>query len=74
VGGHALQFSNGGAVPDVLGYIEAGVTAEARLLVDGRGQTVAGREEGFFLGGSLFDQVTPQISIYPTFPAICWLN
>ncbi|WP_433771429.1 CoA-acylating methylmalonate-semialdehyde dehydrogenase [Pseudomonas putida] len=48
----------------VLGYIEAGVTAGANLLVDGRGQTVAGHEEGFFLGGSLFDHVTSQMSIY----------
>jgi malonate-semialdehyde dehydrogenase (acetylating)/methylmalonate-semialdehyde dehydrogenase len=48
----------------VLGYIDAGLTAGARLVVDGRGQTVAGREEGFFLGGSLFDDVTPEMSIY----------
>jgi malonate-semialdehyde dehydrogenase (acetylating)/methylmalonate-semialdehyde dehydrogenase len=48
----------------VLRYIDAGLTAGARLVVDGRGQTVAGREEGFFLGGSLFDDVTPEMSIY----------
>ncbi|MDB6145822.1 MAG: methylmalonate-semialdehyde dehydrogenase [Pseudomonas sp.] len=48
----------------VLGYIDAGVTAGARLVVDGRGHTVAGREEGFFLSGSLFDDVTPEMSIY----------
>jgi malonate-semialdehyde dehydrogenase (acetylating)/methylmalonate-semialdehyde dehydrogenase len=48
----------------VLGYIDAGLKAGARLVVDGRGQTVAGRKEGFFLGGSLFDEVTPQMSIY----------
>ncbi|MDR5818744.1 CoA-acylating methylmalonate-semialdehyde dehydrogenase [Caballeronia sp. LZ033] len=45
-------------------YIEAGVAAGARLLVDGRGHTVRGHEEGFFLGGSLFDDVTPDMSIY----------
>jgi malonate-semialdehyde dehydrogenase (acetylating)/methylmalonate-semialdehyde dehydrogenase len=48
----------------VLGYIEAGVAAGAKLVVDGRGQTVPGREEGFFLAGSLFDDVKPDMSIY----------
>jgi malonate-semialdehyde dehydrogenase (acetylating)/methylmalonate-semialdehyde dehydrogenase len=48
----------------VVGYIEAGVAAGARLLVDGRGHSVAGHEEGFFLGGSLFDDVKPDMSIY----------
>jgi malonate-semialdehyde dehydrogenase (acetylating)/methylmalonate-semialdehyde dehydrogenase len=48
----------------VLGYIDAGVAAGARLVVDGRGHTVPGHEEGFFLGGSLFDDVTPDMSIY----------
>ena len=46
------------------GYIDAGVKAGARLLVDGRGLRVAGHENGFFLGGSLFDGVTPDMSIY----------
>ncbi|CAG9216025.1 Putative 3-oxopropanoate dehydrogenase [Paraburkholderia sabiae] len=48
----------------VVGYIEAGVAEGARLLVDGRGHTVAGHEEGFFLGGSLFDDVKPDMRIY----------
>ncbi|MHB9837315.1 CoA-acylating methylmalonate-semialdehyde dehydrogenase [Paraburkholderia terrae] len=48
----------------VTGYIEAGVAAGARLVVDGRGHTVSGHEEGFFLGGSLFDDVKPDMSIY----------
>jgi malonate-semialdehyde dehydrogenase (acetylating) / methylmalonate-semialdehyde dehydrogenase len=48
----------------VEGYIEAGVAAGARLLVDGRGLKVAGHEEGFFLGGSLFDHVSPAMTIY----------
>ncbi|CAN5290444.1 CoA-acylating methylmalonate-semialdehyde dehydrogenase [soil metagenome] len=48
----------------VEGYIESGEKAGARLLVDGRGLTVAGHEEGFFLGGSLFDHVTPEMKIY----------
>jgi malonate-semialdehyde dehydrogenase (acetylating)/methylmalonate-semialdehyde dehydrogenase len=45
-------------------YIEGGVAAGAKLLVDGRGLKVAGLEQGFFLGGSLFDQVTPEMKIY----------
>jgi malonate-semialdehyde dehydrogenase (acetylating)/methylmalonate-semialdehyde dehydrogenase len=46
------------------GYIEAGVQAGAKLLVDGRGLKVPGHENGFFLGGSLFDHVTPDMTIY----------
>jgi malonate-semialdehyde dehydrogenase (acetylating)/methylmalonate-semialdehyde dehydrogenase len=46
------------------GYIEEGVKAGAKLLVDGRGFTVPGHENGFFLGGSLFDHVTPEMTIY----------
>jgi malonate-semialdehyde dehydrogenase (acetylating)/methylmalonate-semialdehyde dehydrogenase len=48
----------------VTGYIDAGVAAGAKLVVDGRGHTVPGHEEGFFLGGSLFDDVKPDMSIY----------
>jgi malonate-semialdehyde dehydrogenase (acetylating)/methylmalonate-semialdehyde dehydrogenase len=48
----------------VIGYIEAGVSEGARLVVDGRGLTVPGHERGFFLGGSLFDRVTPAMRIY----------
>ena len=45
-------------------YIDQGVRAGARLLVDGRGLTVAGHEKGFFLGGSLFDHTTADMTIY----------
>jgi malonate-semialdehyde dehydrogenase (acetylating)/methylmalonate-semialdehyde dehydrogenase len=45
-------------------YIDEGVRAGAKLLVDGRGLKVAGHENGFFLGGSLFDRVTPDMKIY----------
>lgn len=48
----------------VRGYIEAGVAEGAKLVVDGRGLVVAGHEEGYFLGGCLFDHVTPTMSIY----------
>ena len=46
------------------GYIQTGVDAGATLLVDGRGHTVAGHEKGYFLGGTLFDHVTPDMVIY----------
>jgi malonate-semialdehyde dehydrogenase (acetylating)/methylmalonate-semialdehyde dehydrogenase len=48
----------------VSGYIEQGQRAGARLVVDGRGLRVPGHEAGFFIGGSLFDQVTSRMSIY----------
>jgi malonate-semialdehyde dehydrogenase (acetylating)/methylmalonate-semialdehyde dehydrogenase len=48
----------------VAGYIDAGVAEGARLVVDGRGLEVKGYENGFFLGGSLFDGVTPAMKIY----------
>jgi malonate-semialdehyde dehydrogenase (acetylating)/methylmalonate-semialdehyde dehydrogenase len=46
------------------GYIEEGVRAGAKLLADGRGLKVPGHENGFFLGGTLFDHVTPDMKIY----------
>ncbi len=48
----------------VLGYIEDGVKAGAKLVVDGRGLRVPGRERGFFLGPCLFDEVRPDMRIY----------
>ncbi|WP_434772607.1 CoA-acylating methylmalonate-semialdehyde dehydrogenase [Pseudomonas entomophila] len=48
----------------VVGYIDDGVAAGAQLVVDGRGYRVAGHEEGYFVGGTLFDRVTPQMRIY----------
>ncbi len=50
----------------VRGYIEAGVREGADLVVDGRTfrQTMQGFENGFFVGGTLFDRVTPDMSIY----------
>lgn len=48
----------------IVGYINDGVAAGARLVVDGRGFVLPGHEEGFFLGGSLFDRVTPDMKIY----------
>ncbi len=40
------------------GYIETGVREGAQLAVDGRGFKLQGYENGFYLGGSLFDRVT----------------
>ena len=48
----------------VLGYIDAGEKAGAKLLVDGRGFKRQGYEDGFFVGGTLFDHVKPDMSIY----------
>ena len=48
----------------VRGYIDAGVAEGATLVVDGRGLKVAGHEQGFFTGGTLFDHVTPAMRIY----------
>jgi malonate-semialdehyde dehydrogenase (acetylating)/methylmalonate-semialdehyde dehydrogenase len=48
----------------VLGYIEDGLRSGAELLADGRGLSVPGHEDGFFLGGCLFDKVTPEMRIY----------
>jgi malonate-semialdehyde dehydrogenase (acetylating)/methylmalonate-semialdehyde dehydrogenase len=47
----------------VLGYIEAGVAEGARLLVDGRKNPVAERPNGYFLGPTLFDGVSPGMAI-----------
>jgi malonate-semialdehyde dehydrogenase (acetylating)/methylmalonate-semialdehyde dehydrogenase len=44
--------------------IGEGVEQGATLVVDGRGFKVPGRENGFFVGGTLFDHVTPDMSIY----------
>jgi malonate-semialdehyde dehydrogenase (acetylating)/methylmalonate-semialdehyde dehydrogenase len=44
--------------------IGEGVEQGATLVVDGRGHKVAGRENGFFVGGTLFDHVTPDMSVY----------
>jgi malonate-semialdehyde dehydrogenase (acetylating)/methylmalonate-semialdehyde dehydrogenase len=48
----------------ITGYIQAGVEEGASLLVDGRTFNVAGFENGFWLGGTLFDNVTPEMKIY----------
>jgi malonate-semialdehyde dehydrogenase (acetylating)/methylmalonate-semialdehyde dehydrogenase len=47
----------------VLSYIEKGLGEGAELVLDGRGHTVKGRENGFFLGATIFDKVSPKSSI-----------
>lgn len=48
----------------VIGFIDEGVAQGAQLIVDGRDLTVPGAEQGFFVGATLFDNVTPEMSIY----------
>ncbi|MFN2449942.1 MAG: CoA-acylating methylmalonate-semialdehyde dehydrogenase [Candidatus Baltobacteraceae bacterium] len=48
----------------ILDYIEQGIAAGAQLVCDGRTVNVPGYEQGFFVGPTLFDRVTPQMSIY----------
>ncbi|HEY1548146.1 MAG TPA: CoA-acylating methylmalonate-semialdehyde dehydrogenase [Kofleriaceae bacterium] len=55
---------NGAHRDKVRGYIDAGVKEGATLVADGRALQVAGRPNGFFLGPTLFDRVTPAMSIY----------
>ena len=52
------------ALTRVESYIASGVADGATLAVDGRGHTVAGHEQGYFTGGTLFDHVTPAMKIY----------
>ena len=52
------------SLENIHGYIEEGVKAGAKLVVDGRGISLQGYEDGYFLGGCLFDRVTPEMSIY----------
>jgi malonate-semialdehyde dehydrogenase (acetylating)/methylmalonate-semialdehyde dehydrogenase len=48
----------------ITGYIDDGEASGAELVVDGRGYQVPGCEQGFFVGGTLFDRVTPAMRIY----------
>jgi malonate-semialdehyde dehydrogenase (acetylating)/methylmalonate-semialdehyde dehydrogenase len=45
-------------------YVEVGIKEGAKLRVDGRGFKLQGYENGFFMGGCLFDHVTPDMRIY----------
>lgn len=50
----------------ILGLIDSGVEAGAKLVVDGRDFKLQGYENGNFVGGCLFDNVTPDMDIYKT--------
>ncbi len=48
----------------IVGYIDDGIASGATLECDGREHVVPGREDGFYLGATLFDHVTPDMKIY----------
>ncbi len=48
----------------ILGLIDSGIEQGAELVVDGREVTLQGYENGFFVGGCLFDKVTAEMDIY----------
>ncbi|SFO66681.1 methylmalonate-semialdehyde dehydrogenase [acylating] [Cohaesibacter marisflavi] len=48
----------------ILGLIDSGVEQGAKLVVDGRGFSLEGFENGFFVGPCLFDNVTADMTIY----------
>ncbi|GAA2776540.1 CoA-acylating methylmalonate-semialdehyde dehydrogenase [Saccharopolyspora taberi] len=52
------------ALERVRDLVDAGVEEGAELLVDGRGFSLEGHENGFFMGASLFDRVKPDMRIY----------
>jgi len=72
----SLRIDNGTTDPDmgplvtkqhldkVTGYVDKGVNEGAKLVVDGREHKVKGHEKGFFIGGCLFDNVKPDMTIY----------
>jgi malonate-semialdehyde dehydrogenase (acetylating)/methylmalonate-semialdehyde dehydrogenase len=48
----------------VRNYVDLGVREGAKLLVDGRGFRMQGYENGYYMGGCLFDEVKPEMRIY----------
>tara|TARA_B100000686_G_scaffold337847_1_gene409535 strand:+ start:676 stop:2169 length:1494 start_codon:yes stop_codon:yes gene_type:complete len=48
----------------VKGYVDLGIEEGADLLVDGRNYSLQGYEDGFFMGGCLFDNVNSEMRIY----------
>ncbi|SMC45794.1 CoA-acylating methylmalonate-semialdehyde dehydrogenase [Primorskyibacter flagellatus] len=46
------------------GLVNSGVDQGAKLVIDGRNFSLQGYEDGFFVGPSLFDNVTPDMDIY----------
>ena len=52
------------ALKRVSNYIDVGQSEGAELVVDGRGLSLQGYENGYYIGGSLFDRVSPEMRIY----------
>jgi malonate-semialdehyde dehydrogenase (acetylating) / methylmalonate-semialdehyde dehydrogenase len=52
------------ALQRVKNYVEVGIKEGAKLVVDGRGFKMQGYENGFYMGGCLFDEVKPEMRIY----------
>ncbi len=52
------------ALNRVRDYVDVGIKEGATLAVDGRGFKMQGYEKGYFMGGCLFDNVTPDMRIY----------
>ncbi len=52
------------ALERIVGYVDSGVAAGAELVVDGRGLTVDGHGDGYFVGPCLFDRVSTDMAIY----------
>ena len=48
----------------VKGYVDKGVAEGATLVVDGRDHVVDGHEQGYFIGGCLFDNVSADMAVY----------
>ncbi len=54
----------GDSLERIHNYIQQGVDDGAKLVVDGRELKIEGHEDGYFIGGCLFDHVTADMSIY----------
>jgi len=52
------------ALDRIKSYVDIGVAEGAKLAVDGRGFKMQGYENGYYMGGCLFDNVTPEMRIY----------
>ena len=52
------------ALSRVKSYVETGIQEGAKLVVDGRDFRMQGYENGFYMGGCLFDEVKPHMRIY----------
>lgn len=63
--GHDMgALINAGHRDKVAGYIAQGEAAGAELVVDGREHSLTQSSDGYFLGATLFDRVTPEMAIY----------